>query len=220
MRKHLRPLAALTMAALLTVLAACGQPEENLASASPTISPSPTPIEPAEPSATPSPIPMDESAEEDTQVVGDETLGYVTIPDWWASFQDLGGATALQYSNGAGTIISLDTFSDEGLTEDQKAQITAETAAYSVWYNLEQNGVTDIVGAQVDLNGIDSFQVYGAYVSEDYGTSSIIVCWVFSDEDGGLHYVSAEGPVTEIAQAVGYVEDSYTLTPPEDLEHP
>lgn len=205
MRKHLRPLAALTMAALLTVLAACGQLEENLASASPTISPSPTPIEPAE---------------EDTQVVGDETLGYVTIPDWWASFQDLGGATALQYSNGAGTIISLDTFSDEGLTEDQKAQITAETAAYSVWYNLEQNGVTDIVGAQVDLNGIDSFQVYGAYVSEDYGTSSIIVCWVFSDEDGGLHYVSAEGPVTEIAQAVGYVEDSYTLTPPEDLEHP
>ena len=221
MKKHLRPLAALSAAALLTALTACGQLEETLASANPTPTPVPASTAPAEPSDTPTPIVESEdpaAPEEETQVVGTEALGYVTIPAWWVSFQDVDGATALQYSNGAGTIISLDTFSDEGLTEEQKAQITAETAAYSVWYNLEQNGVTDIVGAQVDLNGIDSYQVYGAYVSEDYGTASVIVCWIFSDADGGMHYVSAEGPMDAITDAVGYVEDSYTRTPPEDLE--
>lgn len=222
MRIHTRALAVLTAAALLAPLAACGQLEENLAAANPTPSPVAASTAPAEPSDTPTPVesaPASEDpapTEEEKQVVGSEELGYVTIPAFWASFQDLDGATALQYSNGGGTIISLDTFSDEGLTEEQKAQVTAETAAYSVWYNLEQDGVTDIVGAQVDLNGIDSFQVYGAYVSEDYGTASIIVCWIFADESGGLHYVSAEGPVDTIAEAVGYVEGSYTLTPPED----
>ena len=39
--------------------------------------------------------------------------------------------------------------SDKGLTEEQKAKLTAETAASSVWYNLEQNEVQEIEGAQV-----------------------------------------------------------------------
>lgn len=75
-----RTLAALSAAALLTALTACGQLEETLASTNPTPSPVPASTAPAEPSDTPTPIVESEAPatpEEETQVVGTEALGYV-----------------------------------------------------------------------------------------------------------------------------------------------
>lgn len=147
-----------------------------------------------------------------TQTIGNEAMGYVTIPSTWIKFVDVDGGTDLQYSNAGGTdIITLNIFDDAGLTEEQKAKLDAESAASSVWYNLEQNDVTDITGARVTLGGFEAFQCYGMFISEDFGIESMIVCWIFEDESGVLHYISAEGPMMSVMEVVSYVENSFTM---------
>lgn len=147
-----------------------------------------------------------------SQTIGTDEFGHVTIPATWVRFRDLDGGTDLQYSDPQGnSIITLNIFSDDGLTEEQKAKVTAETAASSVWYNLEQNEVQEIEGAQVTLGKYNAFQIYGFFISEDHSLPSMIVCWIFEDENNVLHYISAEEPIENGAEAVSYIENSYTL---------
>lgn len=146
------------------------------------------------------------------QEIGTQELGYLEVPEDWVRFFDLDGTSALQYSNPAGTsIITLDTFDLSGLTEEEKGMVTAEDAAGSVWYNMEGQDVTDITGARVTLNDLEAYQVYGNFISEDFGLDSCIVCWIFEGGDGVLHYVSAEATVEDILDVVSYVEGSYHL---------
>lgn len=228
MKQHI----CILLAGLCLLLSGCGTLEENLEKnqltpSVETVSPSAEPAPVSEPPALPSadvtfPLPT-EPAEtgnlEGLQTVGTEEFGYVSIPDDWLRFYDLDGGTDFQYSDPThACIITLNVFSDEGLTEEQKAQLTDELAAQSLWYNLEQNGVQDIQGAHVTLNGIPALQVYGVFTSEDYDQTSIIVCWTFQSEDGVLHYVAAEAPVEQSLEVVGYVENSYILDSPEQTE--
>lgn len=152
----------------------------------------------------------------DMQVIGSGEFGYVSVPDNWVEFRELDGGTDFQYSNSSGTsIITLNVFSDEGLTEEQKDQLDADAVASSVWYNLENNEVTDLVGAKVTLNGYDATQVYGYFVNEDHGLPSVIVCWIVEDEQGAFHYISAEGTLDDIVDVVSYVESSYSFENPD-----
>ena len=147
-----------------------------------------------------------------SQTIGTDEFGYVTIPDTWVRFQDLAGGTDLQYSDPQGkSIITLNVIGHGELTEEQKAQLTAEAAANSVWYNLELNDVQEITGAQVKLGKYDSFQICGSFISEDYSLPSMIVCWIIKDGNNVLHYISAEAPIENAEEVVSYVEDSYTL---------
>lgn len=212
--KRFPALAAAALAALL--LAACGG---RGASPSGMVSPK---SDPAIQSPAPSPADSAPGADgeqpaalEDTQTIGSEEFGYVTIPGSWALFRDVSGGTDLQYSDEQGqAIITLNVFSDEGLTEEQKAQLDAQLAAQSVWYDLEQSGVQDIEGAQVTLAGYDAFQLYGVFASEAQTPDSVIVCWVFQDENAVLHYIAAEAPAARALEVVGYVEGSYSLAAP------
>ncbi|MGC4019177.1 MAG: hypothetical protein QM793_08090 [Muricomes sp.] len=152
------------------------------------------------------------------QVVGTDEFGYVSVPGDWVKFQELDGGTDFQYSNVPGTsIITLNVFDNSGLTEEEKTQLDAETVASHIWYNLENNGVTDITGAKVTLNGLDAVQVYGNFISEDYSLPSSIVCWIVEDEQGVFHYISAEGGLDDIVNVVSYVENSYSLETPDSL---
>lgn len=177
--------------------------------------------EPAPLSQNAAEIEVSESQTEETenvemQTVGTGEFGYVTVPDTWMKFTDLDGGTDFQYSNPQGTsIITLNTFSFDDLTEEQKSQVDLESAAQSVWYNLENNQVSGIEGARVTLGPYDALQIYGYFTSEDYGLESGIVCWVFESSDGVFHYVAAEAALDDLMDVVSYVEDSYTLTPPE-----
>lgn len=154
-----------------------------------------------------------DAGEEGMQVVGNETVGYVSVPDTWVKFTDLDGGTDFQYSNIEGTaIITMNIFDTKGLSDEQKAALDTRSAASSVWYNLENNDVTDISGATVKIGTYDALQVYGSFTSEDHGLASYIVCWIFEDENGIMHYVSAEAPVESASEVVSYVESSFTLT--------
>lgn len=148
----------------------------------------------------------------DTQTIGNETMGYVTIPSTWVKFLDVDGGTDLQYSNETGTdIITLNIFDTAGLSKEQLASLDAKTAASSVWYNLEQNGVEQITGAQATLGKFDAFQLFGMFEREDDGLASMIVCWVFEDDNGAFHYISAEGLLESAVKTASYVQNSYTL---------
>lgn len=150
----------------------------------------------------------------ETQTIGNDELGYVTLPGDWLEFRDLNGAADLQYSNPAGTsIVSLNIFDLSSLTEEQRAEFTAQDAADNVWYNLEQSEVEDINGATVTLGGYQAFEIYGQFLSEDHDLPSAIVCWIFEDGAGVFHYVSAEGAIEDFADVFSYVEESYTLSP-------
>ncbi len=157
----------------------------------------------------------EEPANSGMQSVGTEEFGYVTIPDTWVKFKDLDGGTDFQYSNPEGTsIITLNTISLDGLTEEQKEQFNTKSAAQNIWYNLQNSDVTDIQGAQVALGPYDAYQVYGNFISEDYSLESGIVCWIFKSGDGVYHFISAEAAWENLKDVVSYVEESYTLTLP------
>ena len=51
-------------------------------------------------------------------------------------------------------------------------------------------------------------QVYGYYTDDDV----MLVIWVFTDSDGILHYISAEGPIDSVMYAVKLVEKTFTLS--------
>lgn len=141
--------------------------------------------------------------------VGEDDYGYIDLPSDWVRFVDLSGETGIAYSSPDGTsIITFDIFDLSGLTEEQAEQITTEILAQNVWYNLEDDDVEVLDGAKVVLGDYDSFQVYGVY-ENDFSMTCIIVCWIFEDDNGIIHYVSAEGPTENITKVVNYVESSY-----------
>ena len=176
----------------------------------------------SETSVTPSAIDIDEEpalqkssevSTDERQIVGNDTVGYVSVPNTWVKFMDVDGGTDFQYSDANGTaIITMNIIDDTGLSESQKAEMDLESVATSVWYNLEKSGVIEIEGAKVNLSTFEARQVYGFFKSEDAGLASCIVCWIFKDENGVLHYVSAEAPVESITEVVDSVEDSFTFS--------
>ena len=155
---------------------------------------------------------VSESETAGMQVIGTAESGYIMVPGDWLEFEDSSGVAGLQYANPAGTsIITLDVFDLSDLTEEQSASFTVEDAANNVWYNLEQSGVGEIRGATVSLAGYDAHEVYGYFMSEDHDLPSAIVCWIFQDRAGTLHYVSAEAAVEDLPVVSGYIEETYML---------
>lgn len=147
------------------------------------------------------------------QIIGTDELGYVSIPDNWVTFQDASGTESYQYSDPTGSsVITLSLFSNEGLTQEQKEMVSAKSAAQNLLYNLSQDGVEEVTGAETTLGGYEAYQVYGGYVSEDSSLPGAIVCWVFEDENKVIHYVAAEAPLEDSLAVVAYVQDSYSLT--------
>ena len=125
----------------------------------------------------------DPPVETETRVVGNDTLGYVTIPSDWLKFQDVNATRGLQYSDKDGIyIVTLDALSTD--------QIDAKTYAAGVAGKLENEKVSQLTGATVNLAGYTAYQVYGYYEKNDIW----LVVWCFEAEDGNTHYIGVEGP--------------------------
>lgn len=210
----------LTAALCVLSFAACkdSQPVAESVGDLPSEAPADSPQQKEEAEETPEAPSAEESVSannEEMQVIGTEELGYLSVPADWVEFHDLAGGTDFQYSNLSGTsIVTMNTVSLKGLTEEQKSRLNAKAAAQSVWMSLEAKGVMDIVGAEVTLRDMDAYQVYGAYLGADESIG-MIVCWLFETEDDVIHYLSAEAPLENIATVVGYVEDSFSVVKPQ-----
>jgi hypothetical protein len=142
---------------------------------------------------------------ESTMHVGAEGYGFLDVPDTWKEFTDpdvssVSGLDVKQYSDAEGKmIITLNYASDP--------QVDAKSAASSCWTQMEQEGAENIQGSTVKLDGCTAYQVYGYYTSDDV----MLVIWVFTDSDGLLHYISAEGPIDNVMDSVSIVEDTYSV---------
>ena len=90
----------------------------------------------------------------------------------------------------------------------ENPQTDAKSAASSCWAQMEQDGAADIQGATVQIADCAAYQVYGYYTDDDV----MLVIWVFTDSDGTLHYISAEGPIYSVMDAVKLVEKTFTLS--------
>lgn len=120
---------------------------------------------------------------DNTKVVGNDTLGYVTIPGSWVKFIEEGGTRALQYSSKDGTyIVTLDALSS--------TDISAEEYALGKANELKKDGVTNIKGATVTLGKYDAYEVYGFHDT----VKSWVLVYFFEAEDGYTHFVGVEGP--------------------------
>jgi len=136
-----------------------------------------------------------------TKRMGGEGFGYVSVPGNWVLFDDLEAPdTIFQCSDPAGsTIITMMYYPD--------VDVTAEQAANNVWNTMEEEGVEDITGATVQIGAYEALQVYGYYASEDI----YFVAWLFEDETGLLHYVSAEGSMVNVYPIVEQIQSSYSI---------
>ncbi len=145
-------------------------------------------------------------AAEKTKQLGAEKYGFITVPSTWKIFNDpdassITGNSIKQYCDETGKlIITLN------CTEDP--QTDAKSAASSCWSQMEQDGATDIQGATVQIANCEAYQVYGYYTDDDV----MLVIWVFTDSNDTLHYISAEGPIDSVMNAVKLVETTFTLT--------
>ena len=111
------------------------------------------------------------------------------------------GGSIKQYCDETGKLIIT-------LNCTENPQTDAKNAASSCWAQMEQDGAADIQGATVQIADCAAYQVYGYYTDDDV----MLVIWVFTDSDGTLHYISAEGPIDSVMDAVKLVEKTFTLS--------
>lgn len=143
---------------------------------------------------------------EKTQHIGAEKYGFLTVPSTWKTFNDpdassITGSSIKQYCDETGKLIIT-------LNCTENPQTDAKNAASSCWAQMEQDGAADIQGATVQIADCAAYQVYGYYTDDDV----MLVIWVFTDSDGILHYISAEGPIDSVMDAVKLVEKTFTLS--------
>lgn len=157
----------------------------------------------------------DNSAITSGQTVGSEKFGYVTIPGSWVKFTDVEDNTDLQYSNPEGTsIITLNVVSLDDIWEEESYDVTLDSIAESIYYNLQNNDVFDLQTSDTSFGPYNAVQIEGSFISEDYSLDSSLVCWIFQSSDGVYHFTAAEAALEDFDEVASYVKDSYTLAPP------
>lgn len=141
----------------------------------------------------------------DTRQAGGESYGYITLPSDWKDFKDtdaaaVSGTAIMQFTDASDSLIIT-------LSYDAAPQADAQSAAEACWTQMEQEEASDIKGATVTLGGYEAYQVYGYYSADN----TELVIWTFTDSAGMLHYISAEGPLDSIMEAVNIVNNTYKV---------
>lgn len=142
----------------------------------------------------------------DTKRVGDDYYGYVSIPENWVTFIDIGLnyeetdelKYPMQWSYADVNIITLNYL---------PASYDPKDAASAIALKNESDGMEDMITATVTLIGETAYQVYGYYPNENL----YLVAWVFSGSDGVTHIISAEGLPDSVADVVEIIENTYSL---------
>jgi hypothetical protein len=138
-----------------------------------------------------------------TKRVGEANYGYLTIPSNWVNFMDAtvvqSGRKSVGFANRDGVIINLDYFGSSTLTPKQLATDTAD--------RQKKNGADSVEVKEVKINDMDAHRVE-CYYSND---NSKLFIWFFYDKNKGIHFISAEGSVEKVAEAVEIAEKTFSL---------
>ena len=136
--------------------------------------------------------------EADVRRVGQDQYGYITIPRSWIDMQNYYPAQgAIQYTDGNGTIISLNIFSND---VDPQAALTSLVSGF------EGEGYDNMTNATVTLYGETAYQASGY----NQNSNEYIVMWMFAGLDGNVHYIVALGSDKSIVTATNIIQDTYS----------
>lgn len=123
----------------------------------------------------------DKDEDKGTKYIGDDTFGYVKVPEKWIKFVDVSGTKAIQYTDTGegGYIVTLNTIEQD---------VTAETAAKAINEGIKGEGASSYY-ISATIGKYNGYVVKGSYTD---GTK--IDSYIFLTEDGVLRFVSIEGP--------------------------
>ena len=138
-------------------------------------------------SSKPSDDDKNSSTSSDVKVVGDDTYGYLEVPNNWYDFVDVDGASAKQWSYASVYIVSLDTVDNPtGATAKELAQ--GYMAA-----KMADSEVTGVTGATVTIGSDKKYTAYQVYMYYPSDSTYLVTYW-FEDENGKDRYIALEGP--------------------------
>ena len=118
----------------------------------------------------------------DVKKVGDDTFGYVEVPEKWIEFHDVDASTQLiQYTDigELGYIVTLNVYEED---------IDAETAAKNLYNHIKEEG-NDSYYLTTYVAGYRGYIVRSKYTDGTY-----LDIYLFKASDDKLHYVAIEGP--------------------------
>ena len=144
---------------------------------------------------------------EDTKVIGDNTFGFITVPDNWVKFYDVNGSTSLQYSRAGVYIVTLDYIKEK--------EYTAKEYASTYMYNMQQSQeVTGVTGATIKIGKNKEYTAYQVYMLYQKEGTYLVTYW-FETEDGVVRYIGLEGPAelngVKITDYL-YIPESFSLS--------
>ena len=114
--------------------------------------------------------------------VGSKDYGYVSVPNSWVPFGLSPENQTIQYTDGAGWIVTL--YSVEETT------ITAKGWSNNIVSQMNNVGATDIGIEETQVNDYIGYKIFGYYGS----VSTYLAAWVVNGNDGKVHYIAIEGP--------------------------
>ena len=122
----------------------------------------------------------------ETKEIGNDTYGYINVPNNWVLFHDIDGNDSVQYSYANIFIVSMNILEDNSYTAKEYAQ--------NYMYNKQQsNDVEDVTGATLKIGENEQYTAYQVYMYYPEDSIYLITYW-FEAEDGKTHYLALEGP--------------------------
>jgi len=125
---------------------------------------------------------IEEDDEKDVKKVGDDTYGYVEVPNSWVEFHDVDVTTKLiQYTDigEKGYIVTLNVYEQD---------IEPITAAQNLYNHIKEEGNTAYY-LTTYVAGYRGYVVHATYTDGTY-----LDIYLFKASDSKLHYVAIEGP--------------------------
>ena len=120
--------------------------------------------------------------EEDTIRIGNGSFGYLSVPKNWNVFIDENAQNTIQYTDGAGWIVTLFATSN--------SVIASKNWATNVANQMQNDGAQDVAMGEDSVNSYHGYKVFGYYEN----TNTFLAAWFFEAEDGNTHYIAIEGP--------------------------
>ncbi len=139
---------------------------------------------------------------ETEKVVGNDTLGYVTVPINWQQYAPIDSA-ALMYSDPTQSyIIALDYADPQGMTIEQIAHSSAK--------NLMTSGFKEVAVNKATVAGAEAYRIDAFAIA----ANKWAITWIFKGEDGKVHIISFETPNTDVDFIT--IPQTFTLTKNQD----
>ncbi|MBR2801073.1 MAG: zinc-ribbon domain-containing protein [Erysipelotrichaceae bacterium] len=141
---------------------------------------------------------------------GQDGIGYISLPRSWndESLEEDGDIT-LQYSDPNGDyLIVMYSYSDQELKDYGVGGLSADTYLGWIWDDLEESYSDQLEEAYLTKETVSGREADKLITTYNDGTA--LYAWAFYDEEGTLHYVSAETLTSKDIQEVeGYILNSY-----------